>query len=60
MKTTCRFGWHEWTKWEFKDNVVISVMYPGYSKDYVTEKVYEIQQRECIHCGIKKMRRERR
>lgn len=55
----CFIGWHDFTKWEYEGEVTIS------SVDRKTlvetpQKKYEIQKRECVHCGIKKMRRERR
>jgi hypothetical protein len=60
MKLLCRLGWHEYTKWEYEGILVIKTfdaMAPSLPPE---NKQYEVQARECVHCGIKKMRRQRR
>ena len=61
MKLLCRLGWHEYTKWQHEGEVTVV----DHDLDYPHEPTpqsrrYEIQKRECVHCGIKKMRRERK
>lgn len=54
----CEFGWHEYTKWEHAGFTEVKI-HNNNHKDGIIEKTYEVQKRECVHCGIKKMRRER-
>lgn len=58
-KIECRLGWHEWTKWEPDGEIVRSEIHiPTGTK--VPECTFELQKRFCVHCGIKKLRREKR
>lgn len=59
MKLICRLGWHEYTKWKHESSIITTVTHlpTGRVSD---DKFYEIQSRECVHRGIKKMRRERK
>ncbi len=61
MKLLCRLGWHEYTKWKNDGEVIVKTIDESYRNDPHPEtKTYEKQERECVHCGIKKRRRERK
>ncbi len=61
QKLLCRFGWHDWTKWVATDQeVTVTITHRCEPESVVDQLTYEIQRRECVCCGIQKMRRERR
>ncbi len=60
MKLLCRLGWHEYTRWEEAGEVLIRFIDDDHPDSPQATENYLKQQRECVHCGIKKMRRERK